>query len=136
MGDIKNITSKWLKDNGISALIVSGFISKFWFRIRSIFVNYKSVVIEKGNPYISDTRYLNSFRRKILNRNRFQASKLTGFRFFIEDMPENAIKLSSLCDYVFLFDEPYNKDERYNFPKNVIRVESWEDIYRYMKTLG
>lgn len=140
-GELPEVTANWLKNNNILSKNETNIIIKNWFvkilyKISSLFIEYKKVVIERGNPYISDTRFFNNYRKEILNRNRFQSSKLKGFRFFIEDFPENAIKLSSLCDYVFMFDEPYNKQENYNFPKNVIRVESWDDIYRYLKILS
>jgi uncharacterized HAD superfamily protein len=141
-GELQQITAQWLKEKNIlnekeaNYIIVKNPLTKIWFQVSSFFVAYKRVVIERGNPFISDTRFFNNYRKEILNQNRFQFSKLKGFRFFIEDFPENAIKLSALCDYVFMFDEPYNKKENYNFPKNIIRVESWEDIYRHLKTLS
>lgn len=134
--EIPSITTTWLKNGGINAEVISGFFPSLWHSIKGIFISQKKVIIEMGNPYISDTRFWNYFRRSILNKNRFQGANIQGFRFFIEDTPENAIKLSSLCDYVFMFEEPYNMDiVRYNFPKNVIMVKSWNDIYRYLKSL-
>jgi uncharacterized HAD superfamily protein len=137
-GEIAEITKKWLNKNKINAHIVSDRWSAFMYRMINTlsFTKKRSLVIEMGNPYISDTRFWNQFRKAILNRNRFQGAKLKGFRFFIEDTPENAIKLSTMCDYVFMFDEPYNSDESYRFPKNVLRVKSWDDIYRHMKRLS
>ena len=88
-----------------------------------------------GNPYVSDLRFTKHLRNQILSRNRFQKSNLNSFRFFIEDSPENAIKLSSLCNYVFLLKEPYNIDEKFCYPKNVISVDNWDDIYRNLKML-
>lgn len=136
-GDIAVLTAKWLKTAEINSIIVHGFLSSVVFRIQSIFKSNKRAVIEMGNQYISDTRYWNHFRRAILNRNRFQGASIKGFKFFIEDTPENAIKLSNLCEYVFMFDEPYNRDtSKYNFPKNVIRVYTWNEIYSYLKSLS
>ena len=140
-GDLRRITADWLEThkflNEREAKLMTGkFLSRFWYRIVSYVRGYKRVVLESGNPNISDTRFSNYYRRDILNRNRFQSSKLHGFRFFVEDFPENAIKLSSLCDYVFMFDEPYNAEHNYNFPKNVIRVKTWDDIYHLLKTLS
>ncbi len=131
------ITNEWLKQNNLKAKVFSNRFEKCLFWVNKQFVHKRSATIEMGNPYITDTRFKNSFRKSILNNNRFQGANVKGFKFFIEDTPENAIKLSSLVDYVFLYDEPYNRDEeRYGFPKNVIRVKSWNDIYRYLKILS
>lgn len=135
-GDIARITEKWLNDNGIESIVVNRWYKRVVYFFLSILTQRKSVILEIGNPYISDTRFYNNLRKDILNKNRFQAASLKGFKYFVDDSPENAIKLSSLCDYVFLFDEPYNQDENYKFSKNVIRVKSWDDIYRYMKSLN
>lgn len=130
---IKKITKDWLKKQGLNVVDPNSIRG----RLRLLFSNsHKRLIMETGNPYISDTRFGNNFRKSILNKNRFQDTSRKGYRFFIEDTPENAIKLSSLCDYVFMFDEPYNKEENYLFPKNVIRVKSWDEIYRYLKMLG
>jgi uncharacterized HAD superfamily protein len=153
--EISKITTNWLKSKGIEAVVVKDNWSTLKYSWNRLFKGIKKVVIEMGNPYISDTRYWNRFRRSIRSKNRFQGANLKGFRFFIEDTPENAIKLSSLCDYVFMFDEPYNKEivsqmqvdsgrtnenrktgSGYIFPKNVIRVYNWNDIYRHLKSLS
>lgn len=137
-GDISKITSEWLKKNDMCVSLIDGYISylKYLIRINLFRRNTKNAFIELGNPYISDTRFGNNFRKKMLNRNRFQGANTNGFRFFIEDNPENAIKLSGLCDYVFMFNEPYNGDSNYSFPKNVIRVNNWNEIYHHMKILS
>ena len=49
----------------------------------------------------------------------------------MEDDPEKAIKLAYICDVVFLIDQPYNKNE--SFPNNVVRVNSWDDLYHKIK---
>jgi len=133
--DIEKITYDWLIKHEFISKSDKYSAIRFIKRTTSIFINTRRVVIEKGNPYISDTRLSNYIISSISNNNRFQKASKNGFRFFIEDNPENAIKLSGLCDYIFLFDQPYNKDENYNFPKNVIRVYSWDDIYKHLKTL-
>jgi len=135
-GEIVPITNSWLKQNGIDVIVIDGFLSYLNYLLQSIFRSKKRAVIEMGNPYISDTRFGNRFRKHILNRNRFQGANMRGFRFFIEDTPENAIKLSAFCEYIFMFDEPYNDANNYKFPKNVIRVKSWREIYHHMKTLS
>jgi hypothetical protein len=134
--EIISITVAWLKKNNIDVIMIDGFLSYVGFLLASIFRSRKRAVIEMGNPYISDTRFGNRFRKSILNKNRFQGANLRGFRFFIEDTPENAIKLSGLCEYVFMFDEPYNAPANYKFPKNIIRVKSWKEIYHHMKALS
>ncbi|WP_445749861.1 hypothetical protein [Polaribacter sp.] len=132
--EIISITKEWLKKNGIEVVLSNGFLN----RVKSFFKNFvfsnKTLTIEMGNPYISDNRFFNFTNKSIRNNNRFQSASINGFRFFVDDTPENAIKLSNLCDYVFLFEEPYNKDVL--MPKNVIRVKSWNDIYRHLKKLG
>ena len=135
--EITKITKKWLKQKGIDVIMPNNIFSSIYYRLRNPFLSRKKAMIEIGNPYISDTRFWNYFRKSILNRNRFQGANLKSFKFSIEDTPENAIKLSGLCEYVFMFDEPYNSDIlKYDFPKNVIRVNSWNDIYRYLKSLS
>lgn len=134
--EISNITNEWInKENEIKirGFTTNGFKGKI-LNVRSKFEkSYKKIVMEIGNPYISNTRFTNRFRGLILNNNRFQRVSIKGFKYFIEDTPENAIRLSSFCDYVFMFNEPYNQSDRYIFPKNVIRVNSWNDIYSHIK---
>lgn len=133
---IHEITNKWLKEKNINAIVIKNVFSHVCYLVSNIFHSPKKVIIEMGNPYVSDLRYTNYLRNRGLNKNRFQESNLKSFRFFIEDHPENAIKLASLCDYVFLLKEPYNTDIRYKYPKNVIKVENWNDIYRKLKSLS
>lgn len=133
---IIKITENWLNINSLNAKVVTNFCDKIIFFFLNLFKDNKSVIIELGNPYISDNRYFNKLRKAILNNNRFQGANLIGFKFFIEDSPESAIRLANLCDYVFLFDEPYNKSENYSFPKNVIRVYCWDDVFRNLKKLS
>lgn len=133
---IIKITENWLKSNSLNAKVVGNYFQKLRNIFLSFFTDTKSVIIELGNPHISVNRNYYKLRKAILNNNRFQGANLKGFKFFIEDTPESAIKLANLCDYVFLFDEPYNKSENYNFPKNVIRVYSWDDIYRNLKKIS
>lgn len=128
--DIKLVTRKWLNDN-------LHFTEKKWYdffgqKIKCWLdehIGERALVYEKGNPYVSDSRLSKTI-------NRFHGTKRYRLRFFIEDHPENAIKLSNYCEYVFLFDEPYNQAEAYDFPKNVLRVYNWNDIYRHLKRLS
>lgn len=60
-------------------------------------------------------------------------------RFFIEDDIYKAYRLSNICDFVYLLDQPYNKKiidhtgAETNIPKNIIRVESWFHLGRDLK---
>lgn len=54
-------------------------------------------------------------------------------RFFVEDDLANAIKLSPLCDVVFLIDQPYNHTQQ-ELPQNILRVGSWGELYDEMKS--
>lgn len=109
---LKIITRKWLKKENIV---------------------YDKLIIEKGNDYSSSP--------SLKFKNRFYYSKKKKIRFFIEDEPEKAIKLSFICDVVFLMARPYNKENltsvktnlRNHFPSNIIRVSDWDEIFRYIK---
>ncbi|ADQ78733.1 hypothetical protein Palpr_0575 [Paludibacter propionicigenes WB4] len=140
--EISHITSKWINNafNTSKPLVKENIIvyyskSVYYCLQKIFFSSKKKVLIEKGNPYISDRRFMRHNRYAIINKNRFQYANNKGFKFFVEDTPENAIKLSGLCDYIFMFDQPYNQKEYYDFPKNVIRVKTWDDIYKQLKTL-
>jgi len=103
---LKQITKEWLKRNNFK---------------------YKSFVFEKGNDYSSDPR--GKFN------NRFYKARKNKIRFFVEDDLEKAIKLSYICDVVFLFDQPYNRTED-KIPSNIIRVESWDEIYKNIRKIS
>jgi len=114
---LKQITKLWLKGQGIDC-------DKFIF--------------EKGNDYSSDPR--GKFN------NRFYISRKKKIRFFVEDDLEKAVKLSYICDIVFLLSHPYNEPQqtlqdevnavRKNFPSNIIRVKSWTEIYKNIRKLS
>jgi uncharacterized HAD superfamily protein len=111
------ITKKWLKDKG---------------------VDYDKFIFEKGNDYSSNPN--NKFK------NRFYISRKKKIRFFVEDDFEKAIKLSYICDIVFLISHPYNEPNdklsgninnlRKNLPSNIIRVKDWNEIYQYIRRLS
>jgi uncharacterized HAD superfamily protein len=113
---LKLITKSWLKNNDIK-------YDKFFF--------------EKGNDYLSDPR--GDFN------NRFYISRKERIRFFIEDDFEKALKLSYICDIVFLLSHPYNEindnlpkevnELRKNMPTNVIRVKDWDEISHQIRHL-
>lgn len=136
--DILKITTNWFEKQGIKVFIVNNWRKAFLnFLILPIFRTKIRLMFEKGNTYISDNRFLFIVRKQTLLLNRFQSSKKNQIKFFVEDRPDNAIKLSNIVEYVFLFDQPYNQDvSKYSFPKNVIRVGSWNMIYSYLKELS
>jgi len=113
---LRLITKNWLKENDIV---------------------YDKFILEKGNDYSSDPR-------SIFN-NRFFISRKKKIRFFVEDDLDKAIKLSYICDVIFLLSQPYNepsekidskiKKLRENLPSNIIRVKNWNEIYNYIKSL-
>jgi len=83
------------------------------------------LTIERGREDVTDPQGH--------TKNRFYISRKKKIRFFVEDDPEKASKLGYLCDIVFLLDQPYNKDVDYSFPNNVIRVKTWDEIYRQVR---
>ena len=97
------LTRRWLKKNGIP---------------------YNRLKVEMGNTYLADP----SSRAN----NRFQLSQKRQIRMFVDDDPAKVKKLANICDLVFLFDQPYNRNES-NLPHNVERVRSWDELYRYVR---
>jgi uncharacterized HAD superfamily protein len=114
---LRLITEQWLRKNGFS---------------------YKKLFLEKGNDYSSDPggRFTN----------RFYFSRKEKIRFFVEDDYEKAVKLSFICDVVFLLSHPYNEPNeklssevyklRKNLPSNIIRVKNWDEIYYHIRRLA
>jgi len=121
---------KFLKDEPLKQ------ITKCWLREKDIVYNRFS--FEKGNDY-------SSYPRGRFN-NRFYISRRKKIRFFVEDDLEKAIKLSFICDIVFLLSHPYNKPHdgladdinelRRNIPSNIIRVKDWVEIYKQIRRLS
>jgi uncharacterized HAD superfamily protein len=111
------ITKEWLKKNGIK---------------------YDKLIIEEGNDFSSDPR--------IVFRNRFDLARKKKIRFFVEDDLEKALKLSFICDVVFLISHPYNlpgadlseeqNKMRKELPSNIIRVKNWDEIYQCVRRLS
>ncbi len=101
---IKKITKEWLKKNNII---------------------YDTLTIEDSSKYTPNQR---SFKK-----NRFQMARKGQFKIFIEDQFEKAIRLSQFCDYVFLLDYPYNRENDEKDIKNIIRVQSWDEILDIIK---
>lgn len=100
-------------------------ITKEWLKRHNF--KYKRFVFEKGNDYSSDPR--GRFN------NRFYRARKEQIRYFVEDDLEKAIKLSYICDVVFLFDQPYNRTED-KIPSNIFRVESWDEIYKNIRKIS
>jgi uncharacterized HAD superfamily protein len=108
-------------------------ITKEWLIKHGI--KYDKLIIEKGNADVADPK------GKFVNR--FRYSNLKKIKFFVEDDIEKAVKLSFICDIVFLINQPHNdpkaklpkeiKEFRKNIPSNILRVNGWQDIYRLIK---
>lgn len=112
---IRQLTKRWLKKVGIK---------------------YDKLLLETNGFDNPPARTLMRIP-KIHFRNRFYYAKTDHFRYFVEDVPENAIKLSMSCDYVFLINQPYNTELLYpNLPKNIIRVKNWSAIKEKIRELG
>lgn len=115
---LKQITEEWLK--------------KYRFE-------YDKFIFEKGNDYSSDPR--GQFK------NRFYIARGEKIRFFVDDDLDKAIKLSYICDVVFLFSHPYNEPNSNlprhineliinDLPSNIIRVKNWTEIYQHIRRLS
>jgi uncharacterized HAD superfamily protein len=113
------------------------YITKYWLLSRGI--KFDSLLVERGNENIiyARGRY----------ENRFNYAKKKKIRFFVEDDWVKAIKLSYICDAVFLIDHPYNRTLSYDasthaddtivgkLPSNVIRVKSWSELKKTIAQL-
>lgn len=98
-------------------------ITRRWLQKNGI--PFDRLIVEKGNEVISDP-YGNF-------RNRFYLGRKKNIRIFVEDDAQKASKLAYICDLVFLINQPYNANEP--VPTNVIRVDSWTEIYREIRRL-
>jgi uncharacterized HAD superfamily protein len=88
-------------------------------------IPYDKLVIERSNTDRKDLRSLKT--------NRFSVAKRQHFRAFVEDDIANARKLADTCEVVFLIDQPYNRCGPGELPSNVVRVESWNELFRTMR---
>lgn len=89
---------------------------------------YQKLYLDKG----SDADHLEIARKREM-------------RYFVEDDLKNAVRLSYVCDVVFLVSQPYNQPNeslglaenhrRTGLPANVVRVTGWDDIYRHLTWL-
>lgn len=110
---------------GPLALTPIDVITRCWLRRNDI--EYDELTIEKGSEDVSDPQ--GEFK------NRFYISRKRKLRFFVEDDAEKASKLAYICDVVFLMNQPYNRSEVVS-PRNIIRVNTWNDIYRWIRRLS
>lgn len=102
-------------------------ITRHWLEWHEF--EYDKLVVEKGSDDIEDPQ--------AHFRNRFHISRQKKIRFFVEDILEKAEKLAYICDVVFLFDHPYNRNpEGKELPSNIVRVKSWEEIYKEIRRLS
>ena len=118
---------KCLVKFGCTAPIVA--ISKAWLATNG--VPYDRLTIERNSETVSDPQ--------ARFKNRFHIARKWGIRFFIEDDWEKAIKLAYVCDVVFPLDQPYNRpapkfDRPEDIPSNIVRVWSWAEIQRRMRS--
>ena len=107
--DISKQTKEWLLKNGIQ---------------------YKKIFFEKGNVDMPTRMFNHKYRT------RYYFSKKYKIEYFVEDDLTNAVKLASICQYVFLIDHLYNKGDDDYVPYNVIRVNDWQEIYEWIRKFG
>lgn len=108
------------------------YITKYWLHKSDVM--FDTLLVESGN----ENRMYSRGRRN----NRFNYSNKRKIRFFVEDDWVNAVRLSYICDIVFLIDQPYNKASLKDhtkhdndiivgtLPSNIIRVTSWDELKR------
>lgn len=134
VSDKKSIEKLWSNSDNLSKL------TKNWLGERGIVSD--KLFIEKSSADFS-SRSFSLFGiiygiQKASFRNRFYKTAKKPYRYFVEDDPENAIKLANTCEYVFLIKQPYNtkKNLKQKLPQNVIRVKDWLEIEMWIKKLG
>jgi uncharacterized HAD superfamily protein len=122
---------------GLNHRVSIRYISRYWLRSRGI--AFDSLLVERGNENIvyARGRY----------ENRFNYARRKRIRFFVEDDWIKAIKLSYVCDVVFLMDHPYNQAAEGDpskhadasiigkLPANVVRVKSWLELKKILSQL-
>jgi len=130
---IKYIHYNIRKHIGLSPIDI---ITKLWLYEHNIKFDY--LLVEQGNESVADP--MGNFN------NRFHVGKTRMMRYFVEDDLEKAVKMAYICDVVFLLDQPYNNSQPCNdcaenchrlfpiIPGNVVRVNSWSEIYRHIRS--
>jgi len=101
---MKRVTVRWLK--------------KYGFK-------YDRLIIERGNVHMADPR--------VVTNNRFVIAREKQIRLFVEDDLFKAKKLSAICDVVFLLAHPYNQIKDDDLPGNIVRLTSWDAIFRFIR---
>lgn len=103
------------------------WVTRSWLECHRF--EFDRLVIEKASDDVAEPQ--------VHLVNRFYISRREKIRFFVEDILEKAIKLAYICDVVFLFDHPYNRNpEGKELPSNIVRVKSWEEIYKEIRRLS
>lgn len=111
-------------------------VTKEWLKKQGLFdKGNRKIVFEEGNI----DQPVRSF--KVKYRNRYYYARQKKLRYFVEDSLPNALHLAKTCEYVFLINHPYNQENADEnipspLPYNIIRVESWDEIYEHIKSLG
>ena len=98
-------------------------VTKNWLEMHGL--KYHALMIEKGSEDVGDPAM------QIYNR--FYACRTHPKKYFVEDDLVKAKKLASICDVVFLMDQPYNRAEAEELPKNIVRVSDWKEILIQMR---
>jgi len=102
-------------------------ITRNWLEYHGL--KYDKLIIENASDDVSEPR--------VQFKNRFYISRQGRIKFFVEDILEKAIKLVHICDVVFLFDQPYNRvTQDKQLPSNIVRVTSWDEIYKEIRRLS
>lgn len=118
---------RWIRVQlGISFVKRIYLITRYWLDQNDI--PFDKLLVERGNENVSDPK--GQFR------NRFWQAKKRTIRYFVEDDLEKAIKLSFICEVVFLIDYPYNRMSSDRLPRNIVRVAGWKEIYREIRSLA
>lgn len=68
-----------------------------------------------------------------VGRNKSKAPHLQGFDVFVDDSREKLEQIVGTVPHLFLFDEPYNKDQNVSLP--IIRTLNWDDLLKRITTL-
>lgn len=119
---LENTMRWWIVPGPLDRYVAIRRITRNWLKNKQI--PFDKLYVEKGNIYITEAG--------ILDRNRFLISAKKKINIFVEDDLYKAIKLSRICELVFLIEHPYNKTDEI-LPNNLIKVENWTQIYNYLR---
>jgi uncharacterized HAD superfamily protein len=98
-------------------------ITKRWLKSHRIV--YDRLLVEHGNVHMTYPAGV--------TKNRFVIAQKKQIRIFVEDDLAKAAKLSGICDIVFLLAHGYNEADEGSLPANVIRLSSWDEIFRCIR---